>query len=155
MGWFHTWAWILDIAWLCLLIALFWHFWRVRYVLQQAKSWLKANGHVTHCEWTQVGHSVWPKIKYSYTVNEQELLGEYLFLDTSHNNPNSQYARRVAYKVALAYKEQSEIDVFYNPNNPDQSALDVTVPQKLNVILLLICCLVVLHVSFIFFRILG
>ena len=98
----------------------------------------------------KVGHSIWPKIEYTYQVHDQDLIGEYLFLDTSHNNPNSKYSRLVAYKAAVAFKENSEIDVYYNPNNPEQSALDVTIPIKLNIILCLISVLIVIHLGIIF-----
>lgn len=154
MNWFNSWRWLLDLTWLVLLLVLLRHFWLNRKVLVQSKSWLKVKGHITHCEWTEVGHSVWPKIEYTYEVHDKELTGEYLFLDTSHNNPNSKYARLIAYKAAVAYKDNSEIDVYYNPNQPDQSALDVTIPLKLNVILALIGVLIVFHLGFIIFHLL-
>ena len=147
--------WILDIGWLFFLFILLIHFWRERKALSQTQSWLKTKGHVTHCEWGEAGHSIWPKIEYSYQVFDKDLVGEYLFLDTSHNNPHSKYARLVAYKAAMAFKENSEIDVYYNPNHPDQSALDVTIPKKLNIILILISSLIVIHLGIIFFRLWG
>ncbi|KTD62474.1 DUF3592 domain-containing protein [Legionella shakespearei] len=154
MNWFNSWRWMLDLTWLALLLVLLRHFWQNRKLLVQSKSWLKVKGHITHCEWTKVGHSVWPKIQYNYEVHDKELTGEYLFLDTSHNNPNSKYARNIAYKAAVAFKENSEIDVYYNPNQPDQSALDVTIPLKLNVILALISALILFHLGFIVFHLL-
>ena len=150
----HSGRWILDIGWLFILFILLIHFWRDRKALQEAQSWLKAKGHITSCEWAQVGHSIWPKIEYTYQVHDKDLVGEYLFLDTSHNNPHSKYSRLIAYKAAIAFKENSEIDVYYNPNHPEQSALDVTMPTKLNVILLLISILIVIHIGIIFFRLL-
>ena len=147
MSWFNSWKWILDFGWLSLLFILLRHFWKDRQALSQTKSWLKTKGHITHCEWTQAGHSVWPKIDYSYQVYDQDLVGKYLFLDTAHNNPNSQYARQVAYKMAVAFKENTEIEVYYNPNQPEQSALDLTIPIKLNVIIILISALIILHLG--------
>ena len=123
-------------------------------ILVRAQSWLKVKGHITRCEWVRVGHSVWPKIEYAYQVADQDLVGEYLFLDTSHNNPNSKYSRRIAYKVAVASKDNSEIDIYYNPNHPEQSALDVTIPKKLNFILLLIGVLILAQISIIIYRLL-
>lgn len=108
--------WLLDLGWLLFLLMLFWHFWRDRRTLVHAQSWLKVKGHITSCELTKVGHSVWPKIEYTYQVNEEEMTGEYLFLDTAHNNPNSKYSRGIAYKAAIAFQENEEIDVYYNPS---------------------------------------
>lgn len=146
------WRWILDLGWLIILLILFLHFWRDRRALAQAQFWLITKGRITDCEWTQVGHSAWPKIKYSYQVYDKDLEGEHLFLDTAHNNPNSKYARHIAYKAAVAFKEDQEIDVYYNPNNPEQSALDVTMPKKLNVILILIGILIIVHLGLITLR---
>ncbi|AWN72997.1 TPA: DUF3592 domain-containing protein [Legionella anisa] len=145
----NIWRWMLDLGWLLFLLIIFAHFWRNRQVLVQAQSWLQVKGRITACEWTQVGHSVWPKIEYTYQVYDKDLTGEYLFLDTAHNNPNSKYSRSVAYKAAIAFQENAEIDVYYNPNHPEQSALDVTIPTKLNIILILIGMLIVVHLGLI------
>lgn len=147
MAWLDVWRWVLDLGWLLFLLVLLKHFWHDRQLLVQAQSWLKVKGHVTRCEWVGVGHSVWPKIEYSYQVNDKDLLGEYLFLDTAHNNPNSKYSRRIAYKAALAFKEGTEIDIYYNPNHPEQSALDVAMPRKLNVILIALGILIMIHLG--------
>lgn len=154
MGEFNSWRWALDLGWLLFLLTLLIHFWRDRQQLAQAKSWLKTKGHVVSCEWVESGHTIWPKIEYTYHVYDKELTGEYLFLDTSHNTPNSKYSRQIAYQAAVAYKEHSEIDVYYNPNDPVQSALDVTIPHKLNLILVLISILIVLHLGIIAYRLL-
>lgn len=138
---FNVWHIAFDVIWLLLLLLLFLHFWRKRQLLVEAKSWLKTKGHITHCEWAAVGHSIWPKIEYTYTVYEQKLVGHYLFLDTAHNNPSSAYSRRIAYRVATAFQSGVEVDVYYNPNHPQQSALDVTIPFKLTLILCLILIL--------------
>jgi len=151
----HSGRLILDIGWLIVLLILLAHFWRDRKVLLAAQSWLKVKGHITSCEWVEVGHSIWPKIEYSYQVHDQDLVGQYLFLDTSHNSPNSKYSRQIAYKAAVAFKENSPIDIYYNPNQPEQSALDVSMPLKLNVILFLISILIIIHLGIIFFRLLG
>jgi hypothetical protein len=151
----NVWRWILDLGWLIVLFALLIHFWRARQILVQAQAWLKVKGHIIACEWTTIGHSIWPKIEYAYQVYDKEIIGQHLFLDTTHNNPNSKYARQVAYKVAVAFKENEEIEVFYNPNHPEQSALDVTIPKKLTVILVLISLLIISHVILVFWRLLG
>lgn len=145
MNWLNYSRWLLDVVWLIFLGGLFRHFWRDRQLLVQAQSWLKTPGHILSCELTSEGNHLWPKIEYQYQVYEQDLTGQHLFLDASHNNPNSAYSRRIAYKAALAFKENKAIDVYYNPNNPEQSALDVTLPRKLNIILLLISAFIALQ----------
>lgn len=144
--------WILDLSWLIFLLIVLHHFWQDRRSLLFTKTWLKTKGMITKCEWTQEGNSIWPKIEYTYHVQDHEIIGEYLFLDTAHNNPNSSYARSIAYKAAQAYEAQSEIDVFYNPNDPEQSALDIAIPKKLNVIVVLIALFLIIHLAVIFFR---
>lgn len=145
MSWPIFSKWILDFGWLFFLLMLLRHFWQDRRQLVLTKLWLKSKGHITKCEWTKVGHSIWPKIEYTYHVYDKELVGEYLFLDTAHNNPNSKYSRQIAYKAAVAFNEHAEIDVYYNPNHPEQSALDISIPTKLNIILSLIGIFIVLH----------
>lgn len=149
MSWLFSWNSLLDIGWLLFLSILLKHFWFERRELKKATSWLIAKGHITRCNWTEVGHSIWPKIEYTYTVHEHELKGEYLFLDTDHNDPNSKYSRTMAYNVAVAFKENKEIDVYYNPNQPEQSALDITIPFKLNLIIGIISAFLVVHIAFI------
>jgi len=57
--------------------------------------------------------------------------------------------------MAMAFKEETEIDVYYNPNNPEQSALDVTMPWKLNLIILLVGLFLALHVIIILLHVTG
>lgn len=132
----------LDFSWLAILLMMFRHFWKNRQVLLDAQDWLKAKGHITQYKLVREGHSLWPKLEYEYLVYDQNLIGHYLFLDTAHNNPHSKYARAVAYKAALAYQDHLEIDVYYNPNRPEESALDVTMPSKLTAILVVIGMLI-------------
>ena len=141
-----SWQNLLDLGWLLFLLLVFWHFWRARQLTLQTKFWVKTRGRVTHCEWTICGHSIWPKINYSYQVGERDYTGEYFFLDTAHNDPNSKYARLIAYKAANAYKQNEDIDVYYDPDRPEQAVLDTTIPRKINLILGFIAVLIVLHV---------
>ena len=124
------------------------YFWRIRKELLQTRSWAITQGQITHCEWTTQGHRLWPKIEYVYEVNEREFIGEHLFPDTSHNDPNSEYARHVAYQVAEAYKKNESIRVYYNPEKPEQAALDVTIPRKINLILILLAVFISIHLFF-------
>lgn len=132
----------IDLGWLVFLLFLWRHFWQHRQVLISARGWLKSMGYINQCELIKVGHNVWPKIEYEYEVYEQTLIGHYLFLDTAHNNPNSKYARKIAYDAITAYNSHLEIEVYYNPNRPEESALDVSMPIKLTVILMMIAILI-------------
>lgn len=153
MTWLTSWTGLLDILWLLFLIFTLMYFWRDRNKLSETRNWLKTKGKVIQCEWTQEGHQIWPEIEYSYKVNEVDYIGEYLFLDTSHNNPNSAYARKIAYKAAMSYEKNQELDVYYNPLQPQQSALDITLPKKLNVVIGLLVLLILIHLTVIVFRI--
>jgi hypothetical protein len=145
--WLMSWQGILDLLWLIFLLLMLWYFWRDRQFLAQTQSWLITKGRITLFEWTREGPRLWPKIQYSYQVFEHDYFGEYLFLDTSLNNPNSKYARQVAYRAAIAYEEDVEIDVYYNPNDPSQAVLDTTIPHKLNFIISLLLVLIILHLT--------
>lgn len=141
------WHIFLDIGWFLFLLLLLRHFWQDRQRLLESQGWLLTKGRITQLEWTRHGHSLWPKIEYAYQVNERDYIGEYLFLDTSHNSPHSQYSRQVAYRVAMAYKHNQDIDVYYNPSDPRQSVLDVAIPKKLNAILCLLLLLIFFHLG--------
>lgn len=154
MPWNHFSNWFFDLAWLLFMFVLFLHFFRDRRDLLRTKTWLKTKGHITHYELSSNGGSVWPKIEYTYQVHEKELVGQYLFLDTAHNNPNSRYSRQIAYKAAVAFKENAEIDVYYDPNIPEHSALDVSMPLKLNLILGFVLSLILLQLIVIIRRLL-
>lgn len=136
--------WILDFAWLSLLLALTLHFWRVRKNLLRARFWLKTKGQITQCELVDEGGARWPSVEYEFRVNDQEVKGSHLLLDTAHNTASSAYARGVAYRAAVAFKEGQDIDIYYNPNDPSESALDVSIPWKLNGIFI---CLLLLSVG--------
>lgn len=149
-----SWQGLLDLVWLIFLLSMLRHFWRDRQLLAQTKFWLITKGHITVFEWTREGHRLWPRVEYTYQVFDQDFQGEYLFLDTAHNNPNSKYARTVAYRAAIAYENDEEIDVFYNPNNPQQAVLDITMPRKLNIIIALLVMLIILHLVVVIERLL-
>jgi hypothetical protein len=147
--WILSFRGLIDMIWLTFLLVILRHFWRERTFLKQSQSWLITKGLITQCEWTQEGTHLWPKIMYSYEVFDREFIGEHLFLDTAHNNPNSHYARQVAYRAAMAFKENREIDIYYNPNNPQQAALDLKIPKKLTLIIYLLILLITFHLSLI------
>lgn len=145
LSWLISWQGVVDLIWLVFLLAVFIHFWKRRQFLSQASDWLITSARMTQFQWTREGHQLWAKIEYTYQLYDREFVGEYFFLDTSHNNPNSKYARQVAYRAAMAFENDAEIEVYYNPDNPNQSALDVRIPFKLNLIIGLCLFLIVLH----------
>lgn len=136
---------VLDIGWLIFLIGLFAYFWNVRKRTTQTQLWFKTPGRIIYCELATFEASVWPKIEYEYQVNEQEFTNQTIFLDMIHNNPHSKHARGLAFRLVSAYKEDENIDVYYNPDNPEQAVLDTTTPWKLNIILGGITALFLLH----------
>lgn len=140
-----SWQNVLDLLWLFFLLFLLWHFWRSRLFLAQAKGWLTTKGRITVFEWAGEGSEIGPRIQYTYQVFDQDYYSEQLFLDTSDSDPNSQYARRIAYRAAMAYADEADIMVFYNPDNPSQAALDIRIPPKLNLIIALLLILIILH----------
>lgn len=151
-SWLLSWKGIIDLAWLVFLLILLRHFWQDWRLLQSARYWLITKGRISQLVWTKDGEHIWPKIEYIYQIYDQDFYGEYLFLDTSHNNPNSKYARNVAYRAAMAFEKDEEIDIYYNPNNPKQSALDVHMPVKLNVIIVLLIFLILLHLGIVVYH---
>jgi hypothetical protein len=155
MTWLNVWRWMLDMGWLLFLLILLRHFWRERQMLIHAQSWVQVKGQITAYEWTKLGHSAWPKIEYSFLVQDQEMTGVCLFLDKAHNNPGSSYSRHIAYNVAVAFKEGTEVNVYYNPYDPEQSALDISVPRKLNIILIVMGVLIIIHLALMIWHLLA
>tara|TARA_Y100000588_G_C14199112_1_gene901634 strand:- start:803 stop:1243 length:441 start_codon:yes stop_codon:yes gene_type:complete len=143
---------IIDIIWLAFLTGLLVYFFSVRLKAKRALKWHKTTAYITVCDWRYEGRIIWPKVQYSYYVDGREYKGENLFMDTSHNTPHSRYARNVAYKVAKAYKNNEALMIYYHPDKPDVSAIDVEVPTKINVILLFISGLILLHLGVLVFR---
>ncbi len=133
-------------------MGLFVHFWRVRQMTRETKLWFKTQGYITECELVTYEHRLWPKIEYVYKVDDREFIGDVLFLDIAHINLHSAHARDVAYRAVNAYKQNDPIDVYYNPENPAQAVLDITIPWKLNLILGFIIGLLLLHMVILFNR---
>lgn len=152
--WMIMLRWGLDLLWLLFLLVLLRHFWREKQRLKGAQNWFMTKGHITQFSWTQEAHRLWPKIEYHYLIADGDFHGERLFLDTSHVNYNSQQAREVAYQAAMAYERDEDINVYYNPNNPSEAALDITMPRKLIFIVALLISLIILHVGIVLFRLL-
>ncbi len=138
---------ILDLGWLLFLTLLFAYFWRARKLTEQTKLWFKTQGRITYCELVPYEECLWPKIEYVYQVDNQEFTSQILFLDIAHNNLHGAHPRALAYRLVSAFKEDETIDVYYNPDNPEQAVLDTTIPWKLNMILGVIAALLLLHVA--------
>src|SRR3990167_5981783 len=111
MEWFLE-KYFLDLVWLIFLLIILKYFLSKFYFLNKARAWFVTKGQIIQLSWTNDNGRLWPKIEYTYQVYERDFIGEYLFLDTSLNTPSSSYARHIAYRAALAYKNNEEIDVF-------------------------------------------
>ncbi len=140
---------LFDLLWLLFLLAMFWYFWQNRQLLKRARSWSTTKGHITQFIWTNEDHRLRPKIEYTYQVLDKYFTSQRLFLDTSLNNLNSNFARKVAYHAAIAYEKNEDVDVFYNPDDPQQSVLAITIPRQLNFIIALLAILIILHIAII------
>lgn len=141
----NLWELTINLIWLLVLVAAFIYFLREYKLLAQPRSWLITKGRVISCEWSHAGPRLWPSIRYRFSVFEREYEGDYLFLDTSHNSPMSAYARQIAYKAAVAFQNNQEIDVYYNPNNPNQAVLDIAIPFKIYLIIGGLAALVIIQ----------
>lgn len=149
---FFTVSMVINWAWSAFLIGFFSYFWNLRIMLRKSRFWPRSKAQITHFEWEKSGHAIWPKIEYSFLVYEHLFHGNNVLLDTKHTTPNTQHARHVAYKIAMAYKNNTEIEVYYDPNNPERSALDITVPNTINAILIMLGLLIILQSTIIFFQ---
>tara|TARA_Y100001968_G_C19394016_1_gene737200 strand:+ start:1249 stop:1719 length:471 start_codon:yes stop_codon:yes gene_type:complete len=138
---------VLNGLWCGLLLGLLYYFVKKWHYLRQAQDWLLTEGHITHFELIQQGRQLWPKIEYIYQVYGRDFYGENLVLDTAHNTPSNRIARLVAYHAAQAFYAKQAITIFYNPNDPRQSTLDIHMPRKLLFILGLLVVLLVFHLS--------
>lgn len=154
LKWLTSWQGLLDLSWLLFLLLMLRYFWRDRQTLAQAGKWMKTKGRVICCQWGRQGRRIWPEIEYIYEVNGREFVGQHLLLDTSYNDPNSTYARQIAYKAAMSYEKNQELDVYYDPFHPQRSALDIRIPNKLNLVIALIIGFIVLHLGVIAYQVL-
>lgn len=138
---------MLDLVWLLFLLVMLFYFWQERRHLKKSLRWPQTTGHITQFNWTKEGHQLWPKITYAYWVNEQEYIGDSLLLSSAHTSYSSAHARKVAYRAAMAFERNEAIDVYYNPEAPDQAVLDIRLPKKLDVIILLLLFFIALHLT--------
>ncbi len=144
-----------DMIWLGFLIFILIYFWKKRQAAKQSLNWIKTTGKIIRCEFSNDGHRIWPELEYAYQVNEQEFIAEHLFPDTFHNTPASKYARNIAYKAALAFKNHQDITVYYDPFYPQRAALDVRVPFKLTLVVVLIALLLIVHLALMIFAVMA
>ena len=151
-AYFFSWQGGLDILWFIFLLILFVHFWRIRRTNLKTKQWMQTQGQIVRCEWVFHGHRTWPKLEYAYNVDGEHYLGETIFLDTAHHNPNSKKARSIAFNIAEAQKENKALSVYYDPTNPKRAALDISMPRKLTLILAIIAFFIGLHGTIILFH---
>lgn len=141
-----SWQGLTNIIWLIFLLAVFRYFWRQRQISSKACDWLITRGRITQLVWTKDGATIWPKIEYTYQIYDRDFTSDRFFFDTSHNSPYSKSCRNIAYRMAIAFENNEDIDVFYDPDNPLQAVLDVSIPSKLNVIINFLLLLIIAHV---------
>lgn len=144
---------IIDLIWLIFISGLFIYFLREYFTLKSYKNWSKTKAQVIKIQWHHHKNILWPKVEYLYHVGGYEYIGEHLFPDTFHNAPTSKYSRQIAYNTAKAYKDYKEIEIFFNPEQPEQSAIDVKIPRKVIFILFFLGFLIALHITIFLFRI--
>ncbi|KTC64665.1 Protein of uncharacterised function (DUF3592) (plasmid) [Legionella adelaidensis] len=149
-----AWSSLFDFGFLLLLLLIFVYFWRDFRKTQAAKLWVKTKGTVESYELENAGHSLWPKIEYSYEVDHQEFRGHQFFLPSAHKEIYSLYARKLAYRIGKSYQQGETIDVYYNPNDPSEAVLDITISHKLKIIIILVAAFIILHLSLIFHHLL-
>jgi hypothetical protein len=147
-----SWQLIIDGVWLLFLFLMLHYFINVRREAIQTKNWVKTKGQVIFWDLIKEDHRLWPKIKYIYEVNEVEYVGKHFFPDTMHNNPVSKYARRLAYKAAMSFEKNQQIDVYYDPIYPQHAALDIRMPWKVNLVLVLLIALIIFHLLMVSYR---
>ncbi len=134
---------IVSLIWLAFLIAVF-IFFLVQYRrLKQIAAWPVTEGKVVQFNLEKQNQTYWPSIVYEYLVNGQVHESEHFFSDTTHNTPQTPRAKKVAYNTAQAYLQEQPVTVHYNPQAPEQAVLDVNVPTKLIVIMLIVLGLIV------------
>lgn len=129
---------LLSIGWLFFLAVATLYFLRRWQALQAMKSWPVAQGEITELTLCEENNRAWPSVRYSYWVEDRSYTSGHWFADTIHNTPQSRYCRKLAYRVALAFKNNSTLDVYYNPTAPWQAVLDVRIPPKLQWITVLL-----------------
>ncbi len=106
------------------------------------QTWPSVNGRITDSRWHNkiIGQSALrptskfiPKIEYSYSVNSSEYKGTTISLDAFED-----FDRLTAKTKLEQYATGREVKVFYDPNHPGVSCLEVEKPSLLNVVALIL-----------------
>ena len=147
-----SWQSLIDLFWLLFLLVVLLHFWKKRQLLVAARSWQNTRGRIHQLEWTEENGSLWLEVTYTYQLFDQEYLGDCIFLDEASNRTNNAYTRNIAYQIVMAFKNQEEIDVYYDPDNPMESALDVHIPRSLHWIIGMLLVFLALHLLLIIYH---
>ncbi|MCC5791400.1 MAG: DUF3592 domain-containing protein [Legionellaceae bacterium] len=134
-----------SLVWILFLLGLFGFFYQQWLRLHRMRKWHTVKGKITYFHLQQEGLRLWPEIEYHYRIGQEDYYNHYLFADTIHNSPHSAYARELAYRVARAYQNDEPVTVYYNPLSPEQAVLDIRMPRKLGVILLLLGVFIILE----------
>src|SRR5690606_7903414 len=112
-------------------------------------------GIVESMELVEVGHNYWPKLTYSYRVNEKNYLGNTIFLDSLLNSPHSGYSKRVAYDLANAYKQNNPVNVYYEPEVPELAVLNTNIPKRLYFIAWALGLMILFHLGLMIYKALA
>lgn len=142
-----SWQTMLDFGWLIFLLFVFRQCWISRQYTHQTQRWHKTMGHITKCEWKICQHVLWPTIEYVYQVGDKDFTNDHICRDTLHQSPTSAHMRRLAYQIANAFQHNQNLDVYYDPNHPEQSVLDTTIPRKLQMIVFVLGILIGVQVT--------
>ena len=155
MDWLISWHSLIDFVWLAGLLILLGYFYKDWKVFKNANQWQTTYGYISQFSWTEQSNFLWPKIEYTYQVYEQDFLGTHLVLDNPYINLHSPSAREAAYRAAVAFKKDEEVLIFYDPNDPSQSALDVRTPGKLKAIIGILVLFLTIHLFRMAYHLLG
>jgi hypothetical protein len=92
---------------------------RFYYKGKRSLNWLVTKGEIIQSDWEYVLNGDAPdlefKLKYKFKINEIEYIGTRLFLMT-YDFDNRNYKKR--------YPLKKQVDVYYNPNNPNDCVLE-------------------------------
>jgi len=84
----------------------------------QSKNWAKQTATVTTSAFDRQSNIYSPKLIYKYTVKNREYMNDtYTYLGTST------ISKLQSIKIAQQHPEGSEINIFVNPDNPEQSVV--------------------------------
>ncbi|MCH1929913.1 DUF3592 domain-containing protein [Shewanella sp. A25] len=109
----------------------------------KSKKWKKSSSIVTTSSFDRTGNSYSPKLIYKYAFNGREFMNDtFTYLGTSSISKSN------AIKIAQLYPEGSSMEIWVNPEKPEQS---VVIPgvhwmQYVSLLILTLFCLSVAYI---------